>query len=248
MYDDPEISAMSNVLDALKGLDNNQVKRVLDWATSKFGLDDVMRPVVTPTPAVQTVPLGQNSSPNPITPVTQNNPGDSVHKTVVDKMPLDNTDQVADDVTENVHDEDNALTDEEVMESEEDDDLAEVNFDESATFITKSLGLERYENMENLFLGANVNTVGSRILLAAAFLQEKKNLDEVSSYEINSGLKKMGYGVTNITTAINSLLSKQPPLMKQTKKEGDSKQSKRKFMVTPEGLELAKTFLKNTVD
>ena len=39
MYHDAEINALSNVYDALKGLNNEQIKRIIDWATSKFALD-----------------------------------------------------------------------------------------------------------------------------------------------------------------------------------------------------------------
>ena len=39
MYYDAEINALSNVYEALKGFDNAQIKRILDWITSKLELD-----------------------------------------------------------------------------------------------------------------------------------------------------------------------------------------------------------------
>jgi len=37
---DNEINALSNVYEYLKGLDNQQIKRILAWLTSKFDLDN----------------------------------------------------------------------------------------------------------------------------------------------------------------------------------------------------------------
>jgi hypothetical protein len=39
MYHDPEINALSNVFEVLKVLNNAQIKRIIDWVTSKFELD-----------------------------------------------------------------------------------------------------------------------------------------------------------------------------------------------------------------
>lgn len=40
MYHDQEINAMSNVYEAVKGLNNPQIKRIIDWVSSKFCLDN----------------------------------------------------------------------------------------------------------------------------------------------------------------------------------------------------------------
>jgi hypothetical protein len=111
---------------------------------------------------------------------------------------------------------------------------------------TKGFGLKRYKTIENLFLSANTKTVNSRILLAAAFLQEKLGFTEITSYDINSRLKKMGYGVSNITTALYGLFKKNPPWLEYVKKDGEPKQAKKKFTVTEEGIKIAKTYLKGT--
>lgn len=100
-----------------------------------------------------------------------------------------------------------------------------------------------FESIEDLFLRVNAKKVSHRILLVAAYLQEKGNLDEVSSLDINSQLKKLGYGISNITTLINGLLKKVPPQIIVTKKEGDTKQSRRKFKVTEKGFKDAQGFI-----
>lgn len=100
-----------------------------------------------------------------------------------------------------------------------------------------------FETIEDLFLRSSAKKVSHRILLVAAYLQEKQDLDEISSLEINTQLKKLGYGVTNITTLINGLIKKIPPPMIVTKKDGATKQSRRKFKVTERGFEDVKKFI-----
>ena len=206
MYHDPEINAMSEVLEALKDLNRPQIKRILDWTTSKFGVAEseiMQQPAVEQPVEVSTATVVQ--------PVVEEPVAVSVEPADQDSIAADITEPQADSKTRPID--------------------------------TKGLGLKRYKTIENLFLVANVTTVASRILLTAAYLQEKMGFTEVSSFDINSRLKKLGYGVSNITTAINGLLNKKPPRMTQTKKEGDSKQAKRKFVVTEEGINVAKTYL-----
>jgi len=200
MYHDLEINAMSEVLEALKDLNRTQIKRIIDWTTSKFGLMESENMQQTETEEVQ--------------PVKDEPVEVSVEPTDQDNIPADTPPLEVDPKTRPLD--------------------------------TRGLGLKRYKSIENLFLASTVTTVASRILLAAAYLQEKLGFTEVSSFDINSRLKKLGYGVSNITTAINGLLTKKPPRMAQTKKEGDSKQAKRKFIVTEEGLDIAKTYLART--
>lgn len=103
-----------------------------------------------------------------------------------------------------------------------------------------------FETIEDLFLRVNAKKVSHRILLVAAYLQEKGNLRELSSIDINSQLKKLGYGVPNITTLINGLLKKTPPQIVVTRKDGDTKQSRRKFKVTEKGFIDAQSFITPT--
>lgn len=100
-----------------------------------------------------------------------------------------------------------------------------------------------FETIDDLFLRSSAKKVSHRILLVAAYLQEKKNLEEIASLEINNELKRLGYGVTNITTLINGLIKKIPPPMIVTRKDGATKQSRRKFKVTERGFEDVKKFI-----
>jgi hypothetical protein len=106
-----------------------------------------------------------------------------------------------------------------------------------------------YDTVLDLFAEANVKKVSDKILLMAAYLQERLNFKEISSYDINFRLKRIGHGVQNISSSINGILKRkqrEAPLMMELKKEGASKQARRKFKVTDEGLKKARTFLKNS--
>jgi hypothetical protein len=81
------------------------------------------------------------------------------------------------------------------------------------------------------------------MLLAAAYLQEKENLKELSSFVISSRLKKIGEEIKHPSATINSLISRKPPLLLQTGTHGTSVKSRRKFRVTEEGLRIAKNYI-----
>ncbi len=236
MYQDPELIAMSEVHGSLKSLETGQIKRVLDWISSRLNVELEEAPPETPElpviPTAQVVPVVQLAQPivSNLQPVVEP-PAEPVAAVEADE---------ADEAGE-------AEVGVETTPEPEAHPIQDEN-KKPMKLSTKGLGLKRYKNIENLFLAAEIKSVGSRVLLAAAYLQEKNDYEEMSSYDINSRLKKLGYGVSNITTAINTLLNKKTPLMMQTKKEGTSKQAKRKFKVTEEGLDLAKTFLRSAVE
>lgn len=125
------------------------------------------------------------------------------------------------------------------------DEPEETKTKSTAVKTKKAVGkiFTEFETIDDLFLKANTKKVSHRILLVAAYLQETGNLRELSSIDINSQLKKLGYGVPNITTLINGLLKKTPPQIIVTRKEGDTKQSRRKFKVTEKGFKDALSFI-----
>ena len=96
--------------------------------------------------------------------------------------------------------------------------------------------LTGFETAENLYNQIATKTEPEKVLVVAAYLQEKLHLTELGGRRINTELKRMNQGVKNITAAISSLTKKTPPLMSQNKKEGASPQAKKKYHVTEEGI------------
>lgn len=188
MYHDQEINALSNVFEALKGLNNDQIKRIIDWVTSKFDLD---KPEMFKSPEQAVEPFIE-----PVKKRRGRKPGKAVPET------------------------------------------------EASQPVTSGIkGFMKYDSLKEIFSAATAKRLGAKILLAAAYLQEKENFKELSSYDVSSRLKKIGQEIKNSSVAINSLMSKKPPLLIQTGTLGAGLKSRRKFRVTEEGLKVARKYI-----
>jgi len=198
MSQDPEISAMSQTFEALKGLRRDQIRRIIHWIKDRFGLVEYRIPVET-APAAAPVPIGEPGPAVEVVPEVVPEP------TVTEGPPA-----------------------------------------EPAAKIPQKKDLIDYDTVLDLFAESNVKKVSSRILLMAAYLQERHNFKEITSYDINFRLKRIGHGIQNISSSINGILKRKPQLMIELKKEGASKQARRKFKVTHEGLKAARNLLKGS--
>jgi hypothetical protein len=80
-----------------------------------------------------------------------------------------------------------------------------------------------------------------RVLCVAVYLQDFNESPDVglSGKQINDQLKNLGHGVKNITDCINTLKSRKPQHMIQTKKSGKAKQAWKEYRVTRAGVEYA---------
>lgn len=202
MINDPEINALANVYDTLKGLNNAQIKRIMDWVTSKFDLDKQpglkasereVGPSPPPAPVEAAVPAVE-----PVKKRRGMKPGQK--KLMVEEI-------------------------------------------QPQPFAEGRTGFMKHDTFEDLFFSSNAKTITAKILLAAAYLQEKKKIKEFGSSDINSLLKKIRLRVPNISASINNLMLKKPPLLIQTGKLGDSKQARRTYSVTEEGLRIARNYI-----
>jgi len=102
----------------------------------------------------------------------------------------------------------------------------------------------KYDNFEELLLFSKADTNTAKVLLAAVYLQEKKNLKEFGSYDISTLFKSIGEEVNQPSSSLNNLMKKNPPLMLQTGTHGPGLKSRRKFRVNEEGLRIARNYIK----
>ena len=165
---EPELKAMNDVYDALKNLEDEAKKRVIDWVIGKLSLGQQKRK------------------------------------------------------------------------------LAGVPEETSEDFGAKIVEITSFKSVADLFAKTNLKTDADKVLIIAAYLQETKNVGELSGREINKELHHLGHGVSNITAAITSLMNKKPQLMIQTRKEGKTKQAQKKYKVTAEGFASAKKMIIST--
>ncbi len=80
------------------------------------------------------------------------------------------------------------------------------------------------------------DTMAERALLGAFALAKGKPDRTVTSQAINAELKRNGLPVPNITRAIESNLRAKPPLMVQKKKMGTTRQARKQYAITAEGV------------
>ena len=86
-------------------------------------------------------------------------------------------------------------------------------------------------------------TMAERALLGAYVLARGRPERTVTSQAINAELKRNGLPVPNITRAIESNLRNKPPLMVQKKKMGTTRQARKQYALTQEGVDLVESKL-----
>jgi len=113
----------------------------------------------------------------------------------------------------------------------------------TAAIPLKKREIKHYDTVLDLFSESRVKKSISKILLMAAYLQERHHFKEITTYDINFRLKRIKHEVTNISSIINGILKKKPQLLAEIKTEGQGKHARRKFKVTDEGLKVARSYL-----
>jgi len=96
--------------------------------------------------------------------------------------------------------------------------------------------MENYSTVGDLYHACTPSSDGEKALVISAWLQKTTGADGIDSYSVNSELKNLGYGIGNITRAFDYLIQAKPALMIQVRKSGTSKQARKSFRVTDQGL------------
>jgi hypothetical protein len=228
MSPDKEINALSNVYEALKGLNNAQIKRILDWITGKFELDK--QPGLKSVETEASSPPGPGPLPEPSHLETAAPSEEPVKKRRGRRPGKSKTTAVPQKKRR-------GRRPAQVKPVEEQPGPKPAD----APVIT---GFIKYDNFEELLLFSTANTNTSKILLAAVYLQENKNFKEFGSYDISALFKEIGEEVSQPSSSLNNLMSKKPPLLFQTGTQGPGLKARRKFRVTEEGLRIARNYIK----
>lgn len=87
-----------------------------------------------------------------------------------------------------------------------------------------------------IFEAANPLTEKEKALVAAYWTQVCENQTNFASQTLNSDLKDLGHGIGNITEALSQLKSERPALILQLKKAGTSRQARKTYKLTQEGI------------
>jgi hypothetical protein len=228
MYHDNEINALNNIYEVLKGLNNAQIKRILDWITSKFALDKhldlkAVEEEASPPPGPGPLPVSPTiETAEPAVEPVKRKRGRDPGKVKTTEKPLNKKRGRGPAKAKPIADE-------------------PVPQPAAAPGIT---GFIKYDNFEELLLFSNANSNTAKVLLAAVFLQEKKNFTEFGSYDISTLFKSIGEEVNQPSSSLNNLMSKNPPLLLQTGTQGPGLKARRTFRVTEEGFRTAGNYFK----
>jgi hypothetical protein len=108
------------------------------------------------------------------------------------------------------------------------------------TAISQSSSVSEFDaefpDMATLFVAANPSTGSEKALIVAFWLQEHEHHDEWEGFAVNTELKHLGHGLKNITDALNALIEHRPQLAVQVRKSGKTKQARKRYKLTIEGI------------
>jgi hypothetical protein len=105
--------------------------------------------------------------------------------------------------------------------------------DGNATSVTASVG--EFGALADFYAAANPDTDARKTLVVAYWKQVRTGEPDVDSQSINTELKQLGFGVGNITRAFDVLKASRPQLIVQMRKDGTTKQARKRYKVTVEG-------------
>ncbi len=100
-----------------------------------------------------------------------------------------------------------------------------------------------YEHFAELFDAASPKTNEDKALVAGYWIQVLEGNEQWSSSSLNSQLKNLGHAIPNITMALSANMNKQPKRVIQLKKSGSSRQARKTYKVTTEGIKVVSQML-----
>lgn len=97
-----------------------------------------------------------------------------------------------------------------------------------------------FEEFGELFDAFDAKTDVERALVAAYWSAKHESVESFDSQKLNTMLKNLGHGVTNITRALGGLADQKPALVIQTRKSGSTKQARKTYKITRSGINLVR--------
>jgi hypothetical protein len=94
-----------------------------------------------------------------------------------------------------------------------------------------------------LYNAANPTRDADRALVAGYWLQVIEKKKNFTSQQAHKLLKNLGHGVTNITDAFDALKGEKPRLAMQVRKAGTTRQARKQYQLTTEGIKRVKTMI-----
>ncbi len=93
-----------------------------------------------------------------------------------------------------------------------------------------------FEHFADLFNACQPKTGGDKALVAAYWFQSVQGQPTWQSARLQAELKNMGHAIPNITEALSLAIKRKPARVLQLSKAGSSKQGRKTYKLTHEGL------------
>ena len=104
-----------------------------------------------------------------------------------------------------------------------------------------------FPDLASLFHATSPAVESDKALVAGYWFQKFEAQTALDSQRINSALKQLGHGVSNITRALDDLTRRKPQLVIQVQKSGTSKQARKKYRLTDAGLRAVKQMINGEI-
>ena len=100
-----------------------------------------------------------------------------------------------------------------------------------------------FGDFADLFDAANPDSGVENALVAGYWFQAVQKHSELDSQQLNSALKNLGRPSSNITRDLDSLMTRTPRLVIQVRKDGNTKQARKRYKLTTEGVRTVERML-----
>ncbi|MEZ5419060.1 MAG: hypothetical protein R2708_17225 [Vicinamibacterales bacterium] len=105
-------------------------------------------------------------------------------------------------------------------------------------------GVDRtFLNLADLFDTAQAESGLDKVLVVAYWFQVTQRQDDWDSFAVNTELKHLGHPSTNITRDLDSLMKRSPRLVLQVRKDGTTRQARKRYKLTREGVRAVEKML-----
>jgi hypothetical protein len=106
-----------------------------------------------------------------------------------------------------------------------------------------SIAERTFLNLAELFDSAQAESGLDKVLVVAYWFQVSQRQDDWDSFAVNTELKHLGHPSTNITRDLDSLMKRSPRLVLQVRKDGTTRQARKRYKLTREGVRAVEKML-----
>jgi hypothetical protein len=124
-------------------------------------------------------------------------------------------------------------------------DHADVETDEEAhESVNDGVEPNAYEDVAELYDAAGPKNDEGKLLVAAYWRQKMQGQVSFQALDLNRDLKNLGHGVGSIAHVLARSTQKKPALVLQLRKSGNSKQARKTYKLTGEGLKTVERMIR----